>query len=73
MKEKILTEEESKILNLAVELGYFDVPRKVTVEILADKLSLDKQDVNGKLNLINQKILEEFVRKMNTPLKEETD
>lgn len=64
-----LTEEELKILNMAIELGFFETPRKITLDTLAKKLGLNSRYVNSKLREINKKMLMKYIESMNTPLK----
>ena len=64
-----LTEEELKILNMAIELGFFETPRKITLDSLAKKLGLNSRYVSGTLREINKKMLMKYIEKMKTPLK----
>ena len=68
-EQPLLTEEELKILNTAIELGFFESPRKITLDSLAKKLILNSRYVNGKLREINKKVLMKYIERMNTPLK----
>lgn len=44
-----LTSVQAETLRAAVECGYFDVPRRVTLETLADDLDVSKQAVSERL------------------------
>jgi predicted DNA binding protein len=68
-EESLLTEEEFKILNIAMRFGYFEYPRRITLDSLAQKLSKNPRYINNKLKDINKKVLMKFIEKMNTPLK----
>ena len=68
-EQPLLTEEELKILDTAIELGFFESPRKITLDSLAKKLILNSRYVNGKLREINKKVLMKYIERMNTSLK----
>lgn len=44
-----LTSVQAETLQFAVECGYFDVPRRATLETLADRLDVSKQAVSERL------------------------
>ena len=67
-EQPLLTEEELKILNMAIELGFFESPRKITLDSLARGLLLNSRYVNSKLREINKKVLMKYIE-MNMTLK----
>ncbi|MFX0034909.1 MAG: helix-turn-helix domain-containing protein [Candidatus Hermodarchaeota archaeon] len=50
-----LTIKESKILNTAINLGFFEVPRKISLESLANKLNKSKSWTSEQLRKIIKK------------------
>lgn len=54
---KELTKGQEKVLELALELGYFDVPRKVTIRVLADRLDMPKSTLEIVLRRAEHKVL----------------
>lgn len=52
-----LTEGEIKALKLALQLGYFDIPRKITLNYLGYELGLSKATVETHLRKALKKIL----------------
>ena len=56
-KKPKLTQEESWILNTAISLGFFEVPRKISLELLAEKLGKSKSH----LSVILRKIIKKKV------------
>ncbi len=52
-----LTERQSEILDQAVKLGYYEIPRKITLTELAEKLSLAKSTISGILRRIDKKLI----------------
>ncbi len=68
-KESLLTKEEIEILNIAFKEGYFETPRRISLNVLAEQLGKNSEVVYDKLRLINKKILSKFIETMNTPLR----
>ncbi|MHA1706028.1 MAG: helix-turn-helix domain-containing protein, partial [Promethearchaeota archaeon] len=53
-----LTYEESKILEMAIELGFFEIPRKISLEDLANRLGRSKSSLSVILRrIIRKKIM----------------
>jgi len=57
----LLTERQREILTIAIEAGYYDVPRNATYEDVADELDLAPVTVGEHLRKIESKILREIV------------
>ena len=58
----ILTDRQQEILNTAVERGYYDVPRQVTIRDIADALELSQATVGEHLQKIEARVLSGSVR-----------
>ena len=58
------------ILNKAVELGYFEIPREVTLEELADELGITKTTASTHLRKAEGKIIEVLMSSINLAVSE---
>ena len=58
------------ILNKAVELGYFEIPREVTLEELADELGITKTTASTHLRKAEGKIIEFLMSYINLAVSE---
>jgi predicted DNA binding protein len=52
-----LTERQRESLRTATEMGYFEVPRKVELEDLADVLGVSRQAVSERLRRANERLV----------------
>ncbi len=57
-----LNETEVDILKIALDLGYFDRPRKITIKELANKLKMSEMTVVYYLRNAEKKIIENFLK-----------
>jgi hypothetical protein len=58
-----LTRAQERVLQLAFDVGYFDIPRKVTLEKLAKRLEISKATLDIMLRRAQRKILAEQLGK----------
>lgn len=58
--ESMLTDRQREILELAVEEGYFDQPRRIDREEIADRLGLSGSTVSEHLRKAERKILTDY-------------
>ena len=59
--ENVLTLEESRVLDKAIEMGFFEVPRKISLESLANSLGKSKSALSVMLRkIIKKKVLIEL-------------
>jgi len=56
-EETKFTERQSEVLDLAVKLGYYEIPRKITLTELAERLNLAKSTLSGILRRIDKKLI----------------
>lgn len=54
-----LTRAQERVLQLAFDVGYFDIPRKITLEQLAKRLEISKATLDVMLRRAQRKILAE--------------
>ncbi|NHI92372.1 MAG: hypothetical protein EAX96_07695 [Candidatus Lokiarchaeota archaeon] len=54
---KILTERQREILDVALKSGYFEIPRRITLNKLAEKLNIAPSTLSEMIRKIHQKIL----------------
>ena len=52
-----LTSKQKKILNFATKFGYYDYPRKITSEELAEKIGLNKDIILENLRKSEKRII----------------
>lgn len=57
-----LTERQREVLSVALELGYYENPRRATHEDLADELGASPGTVGEHLRKIESRVFEQFVR-----------
>ena len=50
-----LTRKQKKILEVAIKEGYFEIPRRITLTDLADKLEMHKSSLSGIIRRIQEK------------------
>jgi hypothetical protein len=58
--DKILTERQRQVLENALELGYYDVPRNATHQDIADRMELSVGTVGEHLQKIESRVIEAF-------------
>lgn len=64
-----LTEKQYRALERATELGYFDVPRSVTIEDLADEFEVSHQALSERLRRGHKKLIESTLNEQSpTPI-----
>ena len=56
--EPQLTARQSEVLDLALKQGYYEIPRKITLTQLADKLAVAKSTLSGILRRIDKKLVQ---------------
>lgn len=56
-----LTSRQREILTIAVEEGYYQIPRRVTIEKIADALSLDSSTVGEHLQKVEACLVQEMI------------
>lgn len=54
-----------EVLNLAIEQGYFEIPRRITLEELADQMDITKTTVSSHLRKAEQQIIEFLLPYLN--------
>jgi predicted DNA binding protein len=52
-----LTNDQKKILNFATKFGYYDYPRKITSEELAEKIGINKDVILENLRKAEKRII----------------
>lgn len=57
-----LSAEQREVLQVAAEMGYFEIPRAVSMAEVADALGISSQAVSERLRRAHQLLVEEFVR-----------
>lgn len=57
---ELLTERQREVLRCAYEMGYFNVPRNVTMSDIAEQFQLDKSTISEHLQRAERKILSNF-------------
>ena len=58
---------EERILDAALTQGYFEVPKRINIEQLADSLGMSSTTLNNRLRSINRRVLDHFLREMKFP------
>lgn len=56
-----LTDRQREVLTLAVEFGYYEMPRGTTTETLADELGISRRTVEDHLRRAEQKLITSLV------------
>ena len=57
-----LTPEQREAITLALDRGYFETPRNVTLSALADELDISQQALSDRVRRANEKILRRALR-----------
>jgi len=60
-----IPDRQLEILNLAIERGYYEIPREVTFQDLADEMDITKTTASHQLRRAENQILEFFVTYLN--------
>lgn len=60
----VVTSKQQKILQLALETGFYDYPRKVTREKLAEKLGLSASDFNEVLRRAERRVVSQYAPRL---------
>lgn len=58
----LLTDRQREILTIAVEQGYYEVPRQATIRTIADEIELSQATVGEHLQKIEARVLSDMVR-----------
>ncbi|EMA68665.1 Bacterio-opsin activator HTH domain protein [Halorubrum aidingense JCM 13560] len=66
--ERLLTDRQREILLAAVELGYYDVPRRATLTAVADHVGIAKSTCSELLQRVERAVVGEFVERLPRPL-----
>lgn len=56
-----ITEKQREAVELAVELGYYETPRKVGLDELADRLGVSKSAVSQRLNGVERTLVRAYI------------
>jgi predicted DNA binding protein len=64
-----LNTEEERILEAALVRGYFEIPKRISVEQLADHLEMSSTTLNNRLRSINRRVLDHFLKEEKYPSK----
>lgn len=62
-----LNPDELNILNIAMDYGYFESPKRIGLDELAKKLKISRGMLSDRLRQINRHVLDRFVKQMNQP------
>jgi hypothetical protein len=65
-----LTDRQHEALRTAYELGYFDIPRRASLETVADELDISASSVSERLRRAQTQLIEETVATTWPPLPE---
>ena len=57
-EEPQLTVRQTEVLDQAVKMGYYEIPRKITLTALAKKLNIAKSTLSGILRRIDKKLIQ---------------
>ncbi|TFF98041.1 MAG: hypothetical protein EU547_02685 [Promethearchaeota archaeon] len=60
-RRTLLTEKQKKVLTLAFNRGYFEIPRKITLKSLAKKLEVSRSALSEMFRRIFKKLTEDFL------------
>ena len=63
-KRTILTERQDEILRIAFEKGYFDIPKKITIEQLAKLFGVSTSTLAESLQRGERKIIDQYLSKL---------
>ena len=56
-----LTAEQYEILNIAHEMGHYDVPRETTLEAVADRLGISRQAASERLRRAHKSVVDDYL------------
>ncbi|WP_123624055.1 helix-turn-helix domain-containing protein [Halorubrum sp. CSM-61] len=71
---RLLTDRQQELLLAAVELGYYDVPRRSTLTEVADHVGIAKSTCSETLQRVQRTVVREFVDDLpNRPLEDEAN
>lgn len=62
-RERLLTDRQESLLRSAVELGYYDTPREISLTGLADEVDLAKSTVSETLHRAEEAIVKQYVER----------
>lgn len=60
-----ITDKEREAVNVAIEMGYYERPRKTDLSELADRLGVSRSAVSQRLNNVETKLVDELFRAQN--------
>jgi predicted DNA binding protein len=60
-----IPDRQLEILNLAIERGYYEIPREVTLQDLADEMEISKTTASHQLRRAESQIMDFFVTYLN--------
>lgn len=63
-----LSKDEIRIIEEAVQSGYFEVPKRATLQDLEKSLGYSKTVIDKSLKRINRQVLEVFLKRIKEPL-----
>lgn len=63
-----LTPRQAELLRRAIRLGYFEVPRKITLTSLADRFGMAPSSLSEALAIVEKKLLEQWPDDSSAPL-----
>lgn len=59
-QSQLLTLKQQEAINLAVEMGYYEIPRKLTIEQIGEKLRIKRVAMQERLRRAENKIIKKF-------------
>jgi len=62
-----LNQDELQILTTSMDYGYFDSPKRIGLDELANKFDMSKALLSDRLRQVNRHVLDRFVKQMNQP------
>lgn len=62
----VLTDRQADLLDLAIEEGYYEVPKETTQRALADRLGVTPGTIGDRLQRIERRIMTEYARNTGT-------
>lgn len=60
-----ITDKEREAVNVAIEMGYYERPRRTDLSELADRLGVSRSAVSQRLNNVETKLVDELFRAQN--------
>lgn len=64
-KSSLLTHHQRKVLEVAVEMGYYDTPRATTIRQIAARMGVSKSALGETLLTLERKVIHEYVSKLD--------